>query len=84
MLNFYVTAYAISKGSDQIKHSHSLFGLIKYNMELNDLRKIICFRKFEVFVEKKKSVCKALEKLVAHGIHCLPCYYTNDIIYLLQ
>ena len=44
------------------------------NTELNDLRKIICLRKF-----KKKTVSIVIEKLVEHGIHCLPCSYTNDI-----
>ena len=36
-------------------------------------------RKFEVYV-KKKTVSSVTEKLVEHGIHCLPCSYTNDVI----
>ena len=47
------------------------------NTELNDLRKIICLRKFEVYVKKVSNVT---EKLVEHSIHCLPYSYTNDVI----
>ena len=50
--------------------------------ELNDLRIIICLRKSEVTVERI-SVCNVIEKLLGHGIHCLPCSYTNDIINML-
>ena len=40
-----------------------------------------CLRKSEVYVKKtKKTVSNATEKLVEHGIHCLPCSYTNDVI----
>ena len=28
----------------------------------------------------KKIVSNVNEKLVEHGIHCLPCSYTNDVI----
>ena len=49
------------------------------NTELNDLRKSICLRKSEVYVLKKK-VSDVFEKLLEHGIHCLPCSYTNGII----
>ena len=50
--------------------------------ELNDLRKIICLRNSEVTVERI-SVCNVIEKWMEHGIHCLPCSYTNDIIDML-
>ena len=43
-----------------------------------DLRKIICLRKSEVYVERI-SVCNVIENVEEHGIHCLPCSYTNDI-----
>ena len=52
------------------------------NTELNDLRIILCLRKSEVTVERN-SVCNVIEKLMEHGIHCLPCSYTNDVIDLL-
>ena len=51
-------------------------------MELNGLRIIICLRKSEVTVEKI-SVCNDTEKVMEHGIHCLPFSYTNDVIDLL-
>ena len=50
-----------------------------YNMELTDLRIIICLRKSEVSVERI-SVCNVTENLAEHGRHCLPCSYTNDVI----
>ena len=50
-----------------------------YNMESNDLRKIICVRKSEVSCERF-SVFNVDKKVEEHGIHCLPCTYTNDII----
>ena len=53
------------------------------NTELIDLSRIICLRKSEVSVERI-SVCIVIEKLMEHGIHCLPCSYTNDIIDLLR
>ena len=56
--------------------------VFQYNMELNDLRIIICLRKSEVTVERI-SVCNVTEKLLEHGIHSLPCSYTIDIIDLL-
>ena len=40
---------------------------ISANMELNDLRKIICLRRSEVSVEKI-SFCIVIENLVEHGI----------------
>ena len=52
-----------------------------WKIELNDLRKIICFKKSEVSVERI-SVCNVIENLAKHGRHCLPCSYTNDIIEL--
>ena len=50
-----------------------------YNTELNDLRKIICLKKSEVSVERI-SVCNVTENLAEHGMHFLPCSYTNDDI----
>ena len=50
--------------------------------ELNDLRKIICLRKYEVSGERI-SVCNVIKNLVEHGIHYLPCSYTNDVINIL-
>ena len=47
-----------------------------------DLKTIICLRISEVIIERI-SVCKVIEKLMEHSIHCLPCSYTNDIIDLL-
>ena len=40
--------------------------LFFYNVELNDLRKIICLRKSEVYVKQKVS--DVTEKLVEHGM----------------
>ena len=53
-----------------------------YNMELNDLRIIICLRIFEVTVERF-SACYVKEKLMEHGIHCLPYPLQNEVIDLL-
>ena len=33
-----------------------------------------------VFTGYKKTVSNVIEKLVEHGIHCLPCSYTNYVI----
>ena len=50
-------------------------------MELNDWSKIVCLRKSEVYAEKKKkTVSNVIEKLVEHGIQCLPCSCTDDVI----
>ena len=48
------------------------------NTELNDLRRIICLRKYEVSVERI-SVCNVIKNLAEHGIHYLPCSYTNGV-----
>ena len=57
-------------------------GIFSYNnTDLNGLG-IPCLRTSEVTVERI-SVCNVIEKLIEHGIHCLPCSYTNDVIYLL-
>ena len=48
-----------------------------YNTELDNLRKEIL-----KFMFKKKAVSNVIEKLLEHGIHCLPCSYTNDVINL--
>ena len=53
-----------------------------YNTELNELRIIICLRKSEVTFERI-SVCNVTGKLAEHGIYCLPCSYTTDVIDLL-
>ena len=55
-----------------------MFCLI-YNTELKDWRINICLRKSEVIVERI-SVCNVIKKLMEHGICCLPCSYTNDVI----
>ena len=52
------------------------------NNELNDLRIIICLRKSEV-TDLRISVCNFIENMMEHGIHCLPCSNTNDVIDLL-
>ena len=52
------------------------------DMELIDLTTIICLRKSEVS-DERFSVCNVIEKLMEHGIHCLPCSYTNDAIDML-
>ena len=49
---------------------------ISYDTELTELRKIICLRKSV----KRISVCNVTENLAEHGIHFLPCIYTNDDI----
>ena len=33
-----------------------------------------------VFTGYKKTVSNVIKKLVDHGIHCLPCSYTNYVI----
>ena len=60
-----------------------LFQRESFNTELNDLRIIICLRKSECIVERI-SVYNVIEKLIEHGILCLPCSYTNDVIDLLR
>ena len=50
------------------------------NMELNDLKIIIYVRKSEGTVERN---CNVIEKLMEHGIHCMPCFFTTDAINLL-
>ena len=52
-------------------------------LKLNDFRKIICLRKSEVSVEII-SVSNVIENLAEHGIHCLPCHYTNDVTYIVE
>ena len=48
-------------------------GPLVLNMELNDMRKIICLRKFEVYVERI-SVCNPLKIWLGVGgvLHTLP------------
>ena len=38
------------------------------------------FEKNLNFMLKRKTVSNVIEKMVAHGIHCLPCSFTNDVI----
>ena len=54
-----------------------------YKTELNDLKKTIYLRKPEGSVERI-SVCNAIKNLAEHGIHCLQCFYTNDLITMLS
>ena len=42
---------------------------------LNDLKKYL-FKKSEVSVQTV-LVCNVIDNLAEHGIHCLPCSYTN-------
>ena len=49
-----------------------------YNTELIELRKNY-LRKSVVSVGRI-SVCNVSEHLAEHGIHCLPCSYTIDVI----
>ena len=49
---------------------------------LNVLRNLICLRKSEVTVERV-LFRNVTEKLMEHGMHCLSCSYTNDVIDLL-
>ena len=51
--------------------------------ELNDLGKIICL-KISVFSVERISVFYVVEKLAEHGIHCLPCSYTNGVIVMFS
>ena len=44
--------------------------------------KNIHLRKYEVTV-KRIAVYNGIEKLEKHGIHRLPCSYSNDVINLL-
>ena len=52
---------------------------LSYGRELNDLRNF-CLRKSQVSIERI-LVCIAIENLdlAEHDIHCLPCFYTNDV-----
>ena len=52
------------------------------NTEINDLRISFVLRKTEVTVERI-SFCNVNKELIEHGVHCLPCSYTNDVIDLL-
>ena len=52
------------------------------NIKLSYLIKIICLRKSQVSA-KRILVFNVIEKLAEHGIHSLPCSYTNDIMDLL-
>ena len=39
----------------------------------------MCLRNSEVTVERI-SFCNVNEILIEHGIRCLPCFFTNDVI----
>ena len=43
------------------------------------LEKNICLKKKFSFY-KTILVCNVVENLARHGIYCLPCFYTNEII----
>ena len=43
----------------------------------------ICLRKSKITVVRI-SLCIGIEKLMEHGIHCVPCFYTNDVIDLFH
>ena len=43
---------------------------------------LLDLRKSEVSVERI-SVCNVIENLALHGLHSLPCSYTNDLIDML-
>ena len=60
----------------------SISTMVSKAKPLNGLRKIICLRKSENSVERI-SVCSVLENLAERGVHCLPCFCTNDVIDLL-
>ena len=53
------------------------------NSQLNDVRTIICLRKFEVSVERI-SICNVIEKLADRGMHGLLCFYTDDVVDVLS
>ena len=48
------------------------------NLKLNDLTIIICLRKSEVTVQRI-SVSNVTEKMIEHGIHCLPLWRHIDV-----
>ena len=49
-----------------------------FKKELNALKKYLFEKNLKFML--KKAVSNIIEKLVEHGIHCLPCSYTKDII----
>ena len=53
-----------------------------YNTKLSYLRKIICLRKSDIFVEKI-SVPNINENLAEYGKQCLPSIDANDVINLI-
>ena len=52
------------------------------NTDLNGLRKNIYLRKPEVSVERN-SVCNVIEELMGHGVHCLTCSLSYNVIDIL-
>ena len=75
-------ANILKKGFASLSLKEGIRSLSFKNTELNDLRKIICLRKSEAYVERI-SVCNVIEILAEHDIHCLSCSNTNDVIDLL-
>ena len=61
---------------------YSIIDMKANNTELNNLRKMISWRKFEVSVERI-SVCNVIENFAEHGIHFQPCSCANDVIDML-
>ena len=53
--------------------------LFSFNTELNDFMITVCLLKSNVSVERI-LVCHVIEKSMEHGIHSLPCSYTNNVI----
>ena len=53
------------------------------NTELNNFRHNICLQKKSEISVEKISVCYVTENLAEYDTHCLPCFYTNDVINLL-
>ena len=60
-------------------HLFTMLQVCTDNSEFNDLRIMICWRNFEDTVERI-SVCNVIEKLMEHGIHCLSCSFTIDML----
>ena len=73
-----IILHSILKGSRRLVKQQCLTNYTG----LNDLRIVICFRKSEVFVDKSLD-SNGIEKLAEHGILCLLCSGTNDVIQML-
>ena len=53
---------------------------LRYAARQHDLRLIICLKTSESSIETI-SVGSVIEKLAEHGIHCLPCSSTTEVIH---